>query len=182
MFSTLVVDELPPVDEILGHLRVRDIMTTDVVTVRPSLPVVDLLEMLVERHIGGVPVVGDDDVPIGVVSATDILRLATFSLDVAGESPRDDGAPARPTFFLEDCAVHRLRGVSVQRSALDGWVVADIMTPMTFTVAPDASLPELSRLLFRSQIHRALVAHDHRLLGIVTSFDVVRAVAAARED
>lgn len=49
-------------------------MTTDVVCVSPDLPVEALAMLLLERGIGGVPVVDGDGVPIGVVSKTDLVR------------------------------------------------------------------------------------------------------------
>jgi CBS domain-containing protein len=53
------------------------------------------------------------------------------------------------------------------------------MTPATFTVHASTSLVELARFLARGRIHRSLVVDGDRLVGIVTAFDVVRAVAAA---
>lgn len=62
-------------------------------------------------------------------------------------------------------------------SAQSGLAVRDIMTPATFTVRPDATLAELARFLVRGEIHRALVLEGERLVGIVTAFDIVRAIA-----
>lgn len=55
--------------------------------------------------------------------------------------------------------------------------VRDIMTPSTFSVRPEATLPELARFLVRTGTHRALVLQGGRPLGIVTTFDIVRIVA-----
>jgi CBS domain-containing protein len=61
--------------------------------------------------------------------------------------------------------------------AFDQHEIADIMTTATFTVRPDATVRELADFLARGRIHRALVVEDGRLVGIVTAFDVVRAIA-----
>jgi CBS domain-containing protein len=58
-----------------------------------------------------------------------------------------------------------------------GLVVRDIMTPATFTVRPDATLREAARFLVRGGIHRALVLDGKQLVGIVSAFDIVRALA-----
>ena len=180
MPATEYFDVLPAVDEI-RQLTVRDIMTTDVITVPPTMPVTDLLGLLVDQHVGGVPVVGDDGVAVGVVSATDVLRLAIYTADIAPyEAPafdvESDGTRAR---FLDDRSLQNLAEREGQE-ALAGWVVADIMTPIAFSVTPDASLAELARVLFEERIHRALVTSEGSLLGIATSFDIVRAVAATQ--
>jgi CBS domain-containing protein len=54
------------------------------------------------------------------------------------------------------------------------------MTPVSFSVAPDSTVPELCEFLVRGRIHRAVVVEEGRLVGIVTSADVLRAVAEER--
>lgn len=54
------------------------------------------------------------------------------------------------------------------------------MTPVSFSVEPEMEVPELCEYLVRGRIHRALVVEEGELLGIVTSHDVLRAVAEAR--
>ena len=55
--------------------------------------------------------------------------------------------------------------------------VRDVMTPATFSVRPEATLPELARFMLHAGIHRALVLEGEALTGIVTTFDVLRAVS-----
>ena len=63
---------------------------------------------------------------------------------------------------------------------MDSVAVADIMTPVAFSVRPGDTVKELADFLVRGRIHRAVVVEDARLLGIVTSGDVLRAVADGR--
>lgn len=56
-------------------LRLRDIMTTELVTVSPELSLRDAMELLVTSHVSGAPVVAQHRV-VGVVSATDLLGFA----------------------------------------------------------------------------------------------------------
>lgn len=65
-------------------------------------------------------------------------------------------------------------------SEFDSVTVADIMTPISFAVAPDTPLPELCQFLARGRIHRAVVRDQDELVGIVTSADVLQAVADGR--
>ena len=55
------------------HLLARDVMTTEVVTVPPSVTVQGLARLLAERHISGVPVVDHMGRVLGIVSEADIL-------------------------------------------------------------------------------------------------------------
>ena len=56
------------------------------------------------------------------------------------------------------------------------------MTPAVFSVPSTTTVPELARLLLRGRIHRALVVDDGVLVGIVSAFDVLKAVAEAPEE
>jgi CBS domain-containing protein len=54
------------------------------------------------------------------------------------------------------------------------------MTPDPVTVAPATPLGELARLMVNAHIHRLIVAgEDRRPVGIVSSTDILAAVARA---
>lgn len=54
---------------------VKDIMTTDVVTVKRSTPICEAMELIAQHDISGLPVVEDDMTLIGVLSEKDVLEL-----------------------------------------------------------------------------------------------------------
>src|SRR4051812_29748529 len=56
-------------------LQLRDIMTTDVVTVTPETTIREAMELLAARHVSGAPVVNEREL-VGVVTATDLIALA----------------------------------------------------------------------------------------------------------
>jgi CBS domain-containing protein len=56
-------------------------METDLLTVTPETPVVDVHRMFVEDEIHGAPVVDDEDRVVGVVSALDLLRVVGEQYD-----------------------------------------------------------------------------------------------------
>ena len=47
------------------------------------------------------------------------------------------------------------------------------MTTSLVTVPPNASVAVLARTLRKNRIHRVLVVDEHRLIGIISSFDLV---------
>lgn len=90
---------------------VRDAMRTEVVSATPETTVEELIELLREEEISGVPVVDRDGSVVGVVSETDVLRLAldaTRPEGVGGTAVRDLMTPARysvsPDAPLEEAA------------------------------------------------------------------------------
>lgn len=58
-------------------LKVKDFMIRNVVFIRPDATIKDLLKMLIEHRIGGVPVVDNQDKLIGIGSDGDIIRYLT---------------------------------------------------------------------------------------------------------
>jgi len=177
-------------------LYVRDLMQTELVTVTPGATVRELARLLEDHQISGVPVV-DGTKLVGVVSSSDLVRLAAEGSDVHVVAtalrddperlpePEDDAdqAEADPHgFFLPEDTPLTAQAVlaEVPESRLDTTEVGEIMTPISFTVGPDAPLQELCDFLVRGRIHRAVVVEGGALAGIVTSADVLRAVADGR--
>jgi len=70
---------------------VRDIMTTDVVTVRPDTPHQTVAAMLRQHRVSGFPVTGDDGKVVGVMTETDLVAL------VAGRYHRGHRAAEQAT-------------------------------------------------------------------------------------
>jgi CBS domain-containing protein len=168
----------------LETLTVADIMTRDVVTVAPDYTVAELVQLLEFEQISGAPVVDENAAVLGVVSATDVLRLAAHEAEItAGDTTIEASDNTPYPYFVnpDDLPQLRARSPAVATSAFSEYTVRDIMTPATFSVHASATLPELARFLWRGQIHRALVVEGEKLRGLVTSFDVVRAVAGELE-
>lgn len=175
--------------------RVKDMMQTDVITVAPGDSVAELIRTLEESGISGVPVVDDADELKGVVSSKDVLRLARDVEDVpeaarwglsVGAAFRDEALispPAEGEFFAYYVTPTggfvdvRDQIREVAGSAFEGYTVADIMTPAPIAVEPEASLSELAGVLRDRKVHRALVVSGGKLMGIVTTMDILANLA-----
>jgi CBS domain-containing protein len=88
---------------------------------------------------------------IGVLSTTDVLTA---------EAEADDD--------------------DARRSLLEHTAVRDIMTPRPFTVAPDEDVGEAARQMLYADVHRLFVAEGEQLVGIISTTDIVRALATGR--
>lgn len=182
-------------------IRVSEVMTRSVVAVAPDTSVRELLMLLEEHDISGVPVQAGNGRIVGVVSVSDVVRLGvtghpTAEQAVAAEARRpvgdtgtDDHARRSPVeaehvpgdyWRRAEGPLYHLPGLLPERlltAELDRYTVRDIMTPATFSVRPQASVREAAGFLVRAGIHRALVFDEKRLAGIVTSMDIMRAIA-----
>jgi CBS domain-containing protein len=65
-----------------GDLPIRDIMTRDVVTATPDMPVFAVARLLLDRRIGGVPVIEAGRI-VGVITESDLFRLIVSQYEVA---------------------------------------------------------------------------------------------------
>jgi len=143
-------------------MQACDIMTPDVLTVRPDTGLAELVRLLLERRISAVPVVEDGAV-VGIVSESDLLRR-----------PELGTAPARPRWLL-------LFGFAERDAAAytktHGRTAGEVMSQPVISVAEDAAVEEVARLMDRHRIKRLPVLRDGRLVGIVTRSDLVRALA-----
>lgn len=182
-------------------VTVRDLMQRDVVTAPPEMTARELARVLADEGISGLPVVTESGAVLGVASSSDLVRLAAEEqeiritsahwvpdvrgavVDVDGADTLDDDDDPFSSFFLpEDAPVLSPEWHLADESEgpLDRLTVSDIMTPVSFSVRPEASVVELAEFLVRGRIHRAVVLEDGRLLGIVTTMDVLRALADGR--
>ncbi|MEZ4415323.1 MAG: CBS domain-containing protein [Gemmatimonadota bacterium] len=167
-------------NETMSH--VADVMQREVITVSPRSSLRDLARLLSESEISGAPVVDSRGRVLGVVSATDILRAATDEDDerqrVLDQAERRGNAYYRDLGrLLSDVELEFLLGRS---DDLDERTVEEIMTSDQYTVEPQMSLSDAARIMADHHAHRALVLDGEELIGIVTAFDIVRAVADGR--
>lgn len=179
-------------------IRVRDVMSREVVTVSPELTLRDTVELLATRHISGAPVVAGHRV-VGVISASDVLAFETATPGVPAERPEEpefeletpteweEGLEAPAAFFTEmwsdagaDVA-ERIQDVgTAEWDVLGEHTVSEAMTPSVCAVGAEEDVADVARYMLRRKIHRALVMEGERLVGILTTTDIVRAVAERR--
>lgn len=143
----------------------KDIMVTDVVSVRPDTSVVDAAKLLIEKNISGVPVVNEHNGLIGIVSDADLivrdsnLHIPAY-LNILGsviylENPK----------ILED-EVRKAAAVKV----------SDLMTTEVITVEEDTSVEEVATLMVEKKINRIPVLKNGKLIGLISRGDVVKSL------
>lgn len=183
----------------------RDVMTSKVIVVSPDMTMRDVAAVFSEAHISGAPVVSGGRV-VGVVSASDLLDFAAappISADAAdadagpggdvdaladaspaeGDWPGSAEPPAE--FFLRYWADRGLdvyeRLVECESGREDRWIdgfpVADVMSRRLHALPPETPLSEGADYMLAHEIHRILVMEGDRLVGMVTTADMVRAMA-----
>ena len=154
----------------------RDIMTADLLTVTPDTTLTQFARILTEDEISGCPVVAVDGRLVGIASKTDLIsRLLEGRHDFAS-SP-----DLRGLLGLGEEGLVAGRGTAEQSEEEVLGTVEDIMQPDPVTVLPDASVLDVARVLAENRIHRVLVQEKGKLLGIITSLDMIGHFASGGE-
>ncbi len=152
-------------------MKVRDIMTAEVVTVHSNTSVNDIAKLMNDRDITGIPVVDEANHVIGIVTELDMivrntrLEMPAFIqiLDLA-RIPLE-----RPGHYRD-----RLRHML-------GAQAADIMTEQVITIGPDAEAKDLAELMVRRRFNPVPVVENGVLVGIVSRADLIRMMARELE-
>jgi len=57
------------------HFRVRDVMNRELTTVSPDTPLQEATQLLLQQRVGCLPVVDENNVLLGIVTESDLLRV-----------------------------------------------------------------------------------------------------------
>ena len=153
-------------------MKVRDIMTQDVLTVKAETSVNDVAKLLGQRDISGVPVVDDQQQVIGIITELDlIVRNTRLEIPHFIEVLDWGRIPLEWPGHLRERLKHML-----------GAEARDVMTEKVTTIGPDAEVEELAELMVKQRVNPVpVVDEDGRLIGIVSRADLVDMMAAQLE-
>lgn len=164
-------------------IKVRDAMRAKVVTLSPDDSIESALSLFEESRISGAAVVDPNGKLLGVLTLTDVARpehvsggrlssqRGSFEMgEVAGDERTDESDPEEVFYSKEDYSSELLGGERV----------SDWMTREVISVSPDSTLAAACRVMTNQSIHRIFVTEHARLVGVLSSFDVVRAIAGDR--
>lgn len=107
----------------------KDIMTTRVVTVKPSTPIADAARLLVRRKISGVPVVDEKDKTkvVGILTEADLLAAPSGAKTVA-EVMRKRVISVAPDTSVDDIAATFVKRKIKRVPVLDGGKLVGIVS------------------------------------------------------
>ena len=130
----------------------------------PETSIVDAANLMLQRHVSGLPVVDGDSKLVGVVSEGDFIRRSEIG------TGRRRGRWLR--FIL-----------GPGKSALDfvhehGHKVGEVMTKSPLTITEDAALQEIVALMEKNNIKRLPVVRGDKVVGIVSRANLLQAVAS----
>jgi len=129
----------------LGTHLVASIMSKEIVSVSPDNHLKDIIELMMKNSFRHIIVTKDENL-VGIISKNDIDRFK-----VSGKADHQD----------------------LQKRLVENLTVEQLMTKNVRTVQHDDSIKEAAELLSLSSYHALPVMDDGRLVGIITSTDII---------
>lgn len=157
-----------------SKVKVRDLMNANVVRLDPGTPVDEAITMLESDRISGAPVVDPGGRVLGVLSLTDLARAKESEEVSAGANRSEYYLPAEGVDGEEDEFADK---DDYSPEVMPTGTVAEWMSEDVVSVAPNDSVRVACKRMSERGIHRVLVLEEKKLVGILSSFDVVRWVA-----
>jgi acetoin utilization protein AcuB len=155
-------------------MLVKDVMHTDVKTVKPSLNIVALMKLFREYHFHRFPVVDDENHMLGTINIESVLTIFKPHRKHLTRLLR-----ASPSLKVEEEDIDIL-DVSVTPEWAHLTLVADIMETNFIPIAPDKTISEACSLMQLHNIQGLPVLDNDALVGVITLFDIIYAVLRER--
>ncbi len=145
-----------------AHLTVADVMTRQVVSVRPDTPVAEIVALLIDRALRSAPVVDAENRVIGIITDGDLLTRGATELPLALQ---------RELSLAE-------RAATIETLAAHPHTAADLMTPDPVTLPETTPLAEAAAVMADRGLKRIpVVDAQQRLVGMVSRSDLLATVA-----
>lgn len=139
----------------------KDIMTKRVETLRERDTIHYALTVMAENDVSAIPVVSSDGKIMGMISQRDIIAEAREK-DI-----EDTERAAKETPYLLSFGAVSLDELTNER-------VEDMMSHKVVTVSEGDLVPDIAEIMLKNKIHHIpVVAEDDRLVGIISTMDIL---------
>jgi CBS domain-containing protein len=141
-------------------MKIRDVMTTDVITVKPEDRFKDIVELLLVKGVSGLPVVDAAGAVVGMVTEADVVAKGAYAGRRRALAVLSDLLAGRDPHWTRKAA---------------GLCAAELMNTPVRTASPDDDVRVAARAMLELRLKRLPVVDDGRLIGIVSRPDLLRA-------
>lgn len=146
-------------------LKVKDIMTKEVVSVTKETTVMELAGIFAQRHISSLPVLDQNGELIGMVTETDLV-----------EQDKNLHIPTVISIFDWVIYLESDKKFEKELKKMTGRTVGDIYSNEVVTVSPDTSISDVADMLSSRKITALPVVEGKKLVGIISRIDLIRSM------
>ena len=151
----------------MSQLRVRDLMTTEVITVKPTDTIRQAVIRMAIDNVTGAPVVDNRNHVLGIITQTDILKLILRYQDKLDKEGGGHllGVPMDVTGSPD--------AISSANKEISEMKVEDLMIHSTLFTTPDAEIIEVLRVMMKLDVGRLPVLEQGVLVGTISRSDII---------
>jgi CBS domain-containing protein len=144
-------------------LKVKDIMTTELITVSPQTEITSAAKILLEKRINGLPVIDDSGKLVGILCQSDLVA-------------QQKSIPIPSVYTLLDSFIPltSLKRIDKEVQKIAALKVEQAMTPDPVTVGPETDIEDVARLMVDKKYHTLPVVEGDKIIGIVGKEDVLK--------
>ncbi|RLB80506.1 MAG: hypothetical protein DRH24_10500 [Deltaproteobacteria bacterium] len=144
-------------------LKVKDIMTRELITVSPETEISQATKLLLENRINGIPVTDETGKLVGILCQSDLIA-----------QQKKLPIPSFFTFLDGLIALSSMKQLEKEVQKIAAITVAQAMTPNPVTVRPDTDIEKVAALMVDKSFHTIPVMDKGELVGIVGKEDILK--------
>ncbi len=146
-------------------MKISEVMTTGVISARETDPVRRVIELMVMRHCGSIPIVRDGDRLAGIITVRDLL-LPLY--------------PNLGDYVHDQVRARDFEAMEAGYGKLLDLPAADLMTTGPMTVSPHDPVLKAASYMGLKNLRRIPVVDEGRLVGMVSIGDINRGMFLRR--
>lgn len=156
-------------------MKVEDVMTKKVITLKPGQTIADAVNELSEHGISGAPVMDDKGKTVGMVTESDILKaLKTRSKSIQMVYP---SLSVVSVAFVETDSIKETIEAFTEISSMK---VSEIMVKDYIFAEKGTDLAKVVEIMGLKGINRVPVLDSGKLVGIVSRADIIKGLAKSK--
>jgi len=144
-------------------LKVKDIMTKELITVSPDTEIVQATKLLLENRINGIPVTDETGKLVGILCQSDLIS-----------QQKKLPIPSFFTFLDGLITLTSMKQIEKQVQKIAAITVGQAMTPNPVTVQTDTDIEKVAALMVDKNFHTLPVVDEGKLVGIVGKEDILK--------
>jgi CBS domain-containing protein len=148
-------------------LKVKDIMTKELITVSPQTEITIAAKILLEKRINGLPVIDDSGKLVGILCQSDLVA-----------QQKSIPVPSVYTVLDSFIPLTSLKRIDKEVKKIAALKVEQAMTPKPVTVGPETDIEDVARLMVDKKYHTLPVMEGDKIIGVVGKEDVLKTLLA----
>jgi len=147
----------------IAMLKAKDIMTRDILSVKPDTEIAKAAKILLKNRINGLPVIDDSGKLVGILCQSDLVAQQK-SIPIPSVFTLLEGFVPLTSMKRIDKEVEKIAALTVRQA----------MTPKPVTVGPETDIEEIAKLMVDRKYHTLPVMEGDNVVGIIGKEDVLK--------